>query len=71
MPTLSKQIMLRVSEETDEVLGLVARTQGRSKQDVVREAVEDYVRAQMHAGMRERIRSRHAAERALYDRLAR
>lgn len=68
---LSRQLMLRVTPEVDDALGLAARVQGRSKQDVVRTAVDQYLAAEVAEGMLERIRERHAAERALYDRLAR
>lgn len=66
-----RTMTLRTSDEQGELLDLVARVQGRTRVAVVREALERYLRAEVAEGMRERVRARHAAERATYDRLAR
>lgn len=63
--------MVRITDEQSELLGLLASAQRRSRQDVVREAVDQYADRQVAAGMLARIRARHAAELAAYDRLAR
>lgn len=68
---LSNQLMVRVSDEQSEVLRLIASAQGRSRQDVVREAIDQYADRHLAVGMLTRIRARHAAELALYQRLAR
>lgn len=62
---------LRLTAEEDELLTQTAAAEGRSKQDVARAAIVEYVRRREHVARRDAEVGRIIAEdRSLLDRLA-
>jgi len=69
---MAKTMTLRLDDERAAMLELVARADDKSLTEAVRDAIDRHIEERrMDEQFRERLRQRHEAERALYERLAR
>lgn len=69
---MAKNMTLRLDDERAAMLELVARADDKSLTDTVREAIDLHIQERRKdEAFKERLRQRHEAERALYERLAR
>lgn len=67
----AKNMTLRLSDEQAAAIELVARIDEQSVSDAIRAAIDAHIDARRgDVAFRERLRKRHAAEAALYDKLA-
>jgi predicted transcriptional regulator len=68
---MPRTMTLRLSDEQAETLDLVARADDQTVTEAVRTAIDAHIEQRRRdAGFRERLRRRHEAESALYERLA-
>lgn len=69
---MAKTMTLRLDDERAAMLELVARADDKSLTDTVRDAIDRHIdERRKDEQFKERLRQRHEAERALYERLAR
>jgi len=69
---MAKTMTLRLDDERAAMLELVARADDKSLTDTVRDAIDRHIEERRNDNaFKERLRQRHEAERALYERLAR
>jgi hypothetical protein len=69
---MAKTMTLRLDDERAAMLELVARADDKSLTEAVRDAIDRHIEERRKdEQFKERLRQRHEAERALYERLAR
>jgi hypothetical protein len=68
---MAKTMTLRLDDERAALLELVARADDKSLTEAVRDAIDRHIEERRKdEQFKERLRQRHEAERALYERLA-